>query len=373
MNWPAMDQYDIIIVGAGIAGASLAAMLAPYASVLIIEAEGQPGYHATGRSAAFWTKSYGGPKLAPLTAASAGFLANPPPEYGDHPFMTARGALHIGRADEGGLVQAMLDEFAGSDVDLQVVTRSEIAGLVPHVGPEWQVGLWEPDCCDIDVAALHQACLRVARKNGAVISCDTALLSARLTEGRWHVQTGQGEYEAGLLVNAAGAWADKVAEMASVAPVGITPYRRTMVQLQVVPGPSSDLPLVVGLDGSFYFKPQSGHIWLSPHDEIESAPCDAAPEEIDVARAIDRFSGVVDWRIERLVHKWAGLRSFAPDRVPVIGRDSLVPQFFWFAGQGGFGIQTAPAAARLAASLIDSRIAPPEKVDPLIYDPGRFA
>jgi D-arginine dehydrogenase len=180
---------------------------------------------------------------------------------------------------------------------------------------------------------------------------------------------------ASVLVNAAGAWADSVAEVAGVQPLRIEPKRRTMVQLRVGQSGLRDLPLVDDSEGTFYFKGEGERtIWLSPHDEIESGPCDAAPEEIDIAIAIDRFEKVVDWRIEAVERKWAGLRSFAPDRVPVYGFDPEAPGFFWCAGQGGFGIQTAPAAARMAAALLlgaepDATVA---HIDPAPFSPSRF-
>ena len=173
-----------------------------------------------------------------------------------------------------------------------------------------------------------------------------------------------------MLVNAAGAWADEVAALAEVPPLVITPYRRTVVQLRTAPAPPAELPLVLDLGGQFYFKPEAGKLWLSPHDEAPSPPCDAAPEELAVAEAIDRFEGVVDWQIERVEHKWAGLRSFAPDRLPVYGFDPGHPRFFWCVGQGGFGIQTAPAAADLAARLLLGEA--PGTVDPAPFLPGRF-
>jgi D-arginine dehydrogenase len=174
-----------------------------------------------------------------------------------------------------------------------------------------------------------------------------------------------------VLINAAGAWADQFAALAGVPPIGIQPYRRTVAQLRTAPAPADSLPLVLDLSEQFYFKPQSGRLWLSPHDETPSPPCDAAPEELDVAAAVARLEQVVDWQVERVEHRWAGLRSFAPDRLPVYGPSPANPRFFWFAGQGGFGIQTAPAAAALAASLlVPGRTSP---VDPARYSPARFA
>ena len=175
---------------------------------------------------------------------------------------------------------------------------------------------------------------------------------------------------AGVLIDAAGAWADPAAKLAGVAPLGIAPYRRTVVQLRMGTPVPADLPLVMGFDGSFYFKPESGKLWLSPHDETACPPCDAAPEELDVVTAIDRFERVLDWPIAALERKWAGLRSFAPDRLPVYGFDPASPRFFWFAGQGGFGIQTAPAAADLALRMLLGQ--PPGEIDPAPYSPLRL-
>jgi D-arginine dehydrogenase len=201
------------------------------------------------------------------------------------------------------------------------------------------------------------------------------LTAARHDAGGWHLDTRAGAFVADIMVVAAGAWADTVAALAGVTPLGIQPYRRTMVQLRTEPAPPGGLPHVGHLGGSFYFKPEgAGRLWLSPHDENETPPCDAQPEDLDVAIAIDRFEQVVDWRVAALERKWAGLRSFAPDRLPVYGFDAKVAGFFWCAGQGGFGIQTAPAAAKLAAAVLLGRSLPEEvaAIDPARYGPGRF-
>ncbi|WP_262503899.1 NAD(P)/FAD-dependent oxidoreductase [Sphingosinithalassobacter sp. CS137] len=358
-----MIRTDVAIVGAGIAGASLAAELVPHARVLLLEAEDRPGYHATGRSAAYWSETYGGPHVQPLTTASGPFLR-------EH--VEALGSLHIARADEGAAVDAFLAEFDGSGVALESVDpRTRVPGLRDG----WSLGVWEPSCNYIDVAGLHAAFLKTARQAGAELRLSSGLEAARRVDGRWLLQSRSGDIEAEVLVNAAGAWADPVARIAGAAPLGITAYRRTMVQLRTDPAPPPDLPHVAHLTGSFYFKPEAGgRLWLSPHDEIETPPVDAAPEEIDVATAIDRFEHAVDWRVSALEHKWAGLRSFAPDRLPVYGFDAKIPGFFWCAGQGGFGIQTAPAAAKLAAALLLGRT--PEAavagIDPGVYSPRRF-
>lgn len=367
-----MSYFDFVIVGAGIAGASLAAELSQHASVLVIEAEAQPGYHATGRSVAFWTESYGGPDIQPLTTASGIFLANPPSDFVDEPIITPRGALHIGKASDHRFVADLLQDFGDSIVSLEAKDQPFIAAHIPGIRSNWDQAIWEPDCCDINVAKLQAAYLRKAKSAGVKLLCNAALRQAAFSAGAWHVETAGGNFAAKTLINAAGAWADDVAKRAGVPPIGITPMRRTVLQLAVEPAVSPMLPLVIALDGSFYFKPDAGKIWLSPHDETPLLPCDVAPEEMDIAIAIERFQAVVDWRITKLDHAWAGLRSFASDRLPVIGHDPNIPEFFWFAGQGGFGIQTAPACAHVAVSLICDNVAAPLNVVRDKYLPNRF-
>lgn len=368
-----MSAHDVAIVGGGIAGASLAAELAVRgARVLLIEAEDQPGYHATGRSAAFWSETYGGPGVQPLTTASGPILSNPPPELGGESFLSPRGELSIARAGERATLDAFLADFAGSGVEL---SRVDPHARVPGLRRDWVDAVYEPTCQDIDVARLHAAYLALARRHGVQIETRAPLVSARREGGGWAIEAGAGRFAARVLVDAAGAWADRVAAAAGVAPVGISPLRRTMVQLRVDPPMAPEAPLVRDAADSFYFKPEAGgRVWLSPHDEVPDVPRDAAPEEIDVAVAIDRFEQAVDWRVVAVERRWAGLRSFAPDRLPVYGFDPAAEGFFWFAGQGGFGIQTAPAAAALAASLIAGTTLPDwlAGVDPARYAPGRF-
>ena len=363
-----MINLDILIVGGGIGGASLGAEIAGKRRTMIIEAEDQCGYHSTGRSAAFFLESYGGPIVAQLSTASAGFLANPPPEFADCGFLHQRGAIHVSQGSWPALPPG---------VTAYRIDRHELDHFVPGLRPHWIKALVEPGCADIDVAALHSAFLRQFRRHGGEVRTGARLMTARRDSDRWVVSLVDGsELSAGIIVNAAGAWADSVAESCGARPLGIAPKRRTLVQLRVGRSGLKDLPLINDSDGNFYFKGEGENsIWLSPHDEIDTAPCDAAPEEIDVATAIDRFQGVVDWPVERMERSWAGLRSFAPDRVPVYGFDRDVPGFFWCAGQGGFGIQTAPAAAKMAAAILLSD-APDRSVahiDPTPFSPGRFA
>ena len=354
---------DIAIVGAGIAGATLAAAIGDRARVLLLEAESAPGYHATGRSAAFWSETYGGPGIQPLTTLSGKALR-------DGGFLQPLGSLHIGQSGDERQADAFLAEFAGSGVPLD---RVDPHAFVPGLRPGWTIGIMEPSCAYIDVAGLHADALARARRTGATLVTDATLTDAVRTAGRWRLATTAGVFDADVLVNAAGAWADPVATLAGARALGIQPYRRTMVQLRTDPAPAPIVPHVAHLGGDFYFKPEpGGRLWLSPHDEIPSAPTDAQPEELDVAIAINRFEQAVDWRITQLERKWAGLRSFAPDRLPVYGFAPETPGFFWFAGQGGFGIQTAPAAAAIGAALLLGDD-PPAGIDPGLYAPSRAA
>ncbi|WP_336959302.1 FAD-dependent oxidoreductase [Sphingobium aquiterrae] len=371
-----MIRYDILVVGAGIAGASLAAELAAHASVLMIEAEDAPGRHATGRSVAFWSETYGGPGIQPLSVASRPFLARPDPAFSEQSFLLPRGELHIGRAEDEPLRAAMMAAFADAGTGFSLPDAAALRARIPGLRDAWVVGLEEPSTMDIDVAALHAACLRRFARAGGTLRTRAGLRAARRVAGGWIADIDGQEIGCDLIVNAAGAWADPVAMACGIAPIGIAPLRRSVVQLRVDPPATDSLPLVMDLRGAFYFKPVGGgRLWLTPHDEVPSAPCDAAPEEMDIAVAIDRFQNVVDWPILAVERRWAGLRSFAPDRLPVYGRDVADPAFFWFAGQGGFGIQTAPAAALVGCALMTGEALDPAVagIDPARFSPARFA
>jgi D-arginine dehydrogenase len=306
--------------------------------------------------------------VSPLAAASRNFLAQPPADFAEAGFLRPRGAVHISR-------EGWPDIPPG--VKVRVLERPELEAMVPGIREEWRNAVLEPGCADIDVAALHAAYLRQLRRLGGTVMTDARLQSARRSGGRWLVELERGNtVAAATLVNAAGAWVDEVARRSGVEPLGIAPKRRTMVQLAIGRTGLRDMPNVGDAEGTFYFKGETdSSIWLSPHDEIETDPCDAAPEEMDIAIAIDRFQAVVDWPVVRVERSWAGLRTFAPDRVPVYGFDLAGPGFFWFAGQGGFGIQTAPAAAKLAAAVLLGE--PPDPtvahLDPTSFAPARIA
>jgi len=360
--------YDFAVIGAGMAGASIAAELSPYARVLVLEAEDAPGYHSTGRSAAFWEECYGGPGVVPLTLPSGAFLR-------DHGFLRQRGALYVGREDDRPQIDVFMQTFAGTGVTIERLDREGLWAKVPYTREDWCDAIWEPACADIDVAGLHQHYLKALRQKGAELVCRARVSGLSQADDVWTITTERGEkHRAARIVNAAGAWADPIAHLAGARPMGIEPKRRTVVQLRVDPAAPDDLPLVLDINGSFYFKSDNGRLWLSPHDESPSAPCDAAPEEIDVAIAIDRFEQVTSWRILAVERRWAGLRSFAPDRLPIYGEDPEIRGFYWFAGQGGFGIQTAPAAARLGAQIMLGQPADAmtRSIDASAYSPARY-
>jgi D-arginine dehydrogenase len=366
-----MSEFDVIIVGGGIAGASLGAEIAAKRRTLILEAEDHCAYHTTGRSAAFWLAHYGGPRVVPLTLASRPLLESGWPT-GERPLIRRRGIVTIARQ-----YMELREALAGNSAEAPVyeANRQELEERIPGLKEGWDFGVWDPSCGDIDVAGLHGGCIGEFRRKGGTLICSTPLRSARRASSGWIVDAGNETFTAPTIVNAAGAWADDVARRCGASPLGVTPYRRTVAQLRIGRTGLKDLPLVNDALERFYFKGESDNrVWVSPHDLTPSEPCDAAPEEIDVARAIDHFESVVDWPIEAVERKWAGLRSFAPDWLPVYGFDSEAPGFFWCAGQGGFGIQTAPAAAKMAAALLLD-----EEPDPAValinaadYSPRRF-
>ena len=361
-------KFDVAIVGAGMAGASLAAEIAGFARVLILEAEDMPGYHSTGRSAAFWETCYGGPEIVPLTIASGRYL-------GENGFLKDRGALYLAREEDQPKIDEFFARFQGADVEFEQIARKELVALVPGLRAEWDRAIWQPACADIDVAGLHAHYLARAKGAGAQLVCRAHVQSLTRSRGEWSIECQNGQtFKATTIVNAAGAWADHLAELAGAMPLGIRPFRRTVAQLRVDPPPPDGMPLCLEISGSFYFKPESGKLWLSPHDETPTEPCDAAPEELDVALAIDRLEKASNWKVENVERKWAGLRSFAPDRLPVYGFDPELDDFFWFAGQGGYGIQTAPGAAKLGAQLLlgQSRDDLTAQLNPQLYAPDRF-
>ncbi|MCY7271625.1 MAG: FAD-binding oxidoreductase [Sphingomonas bacterium] len=368
-----MKRYDILIVGGGIAGASLGARLAPSMRVLLVEAEDLCGRHSTGRSVAFWQGSLGGDNPARRLSLLSKPMFDAHWPGSEAPLLRRRGALHLSQA-EGEQVEGA-DAQTGDDA-LVAIDRATLDRMVAGLREQWTGAWFEPSCADIEVAAFHTACLTAIRRAGGDVRTDSALLDARRSGDGWLARTSAGEIDAGVLVNAAGGWADQVAERAGLPPIGLEPRRRTVVQLRVGRTGLRDLPLVTDLHASFYFKGEGDNVvWVSPLDESLVEPCNAAPEEIDVAMAIDRFERAVDWPVEAVERKWAGLRSFAPSRAMQFGFDPLDPRFFWCAGQGGMGIQTAPAASLLCATLISGEALPPELagIDPTDFAPRKSA
>ena len=366
-----MVETDILIVGGGIAGASLGARLAPERRVMLIEAEDLCGRHATGRSAAFWQASLGGdtPERR-LTLASKPMFDRNWPRAGTA-LLRRRGALHLtGPCGEVMTEAANLDgAFAPVRLDREALDRK-----VPGMRGQWTGAWYEESCADIEVAAFHAACLAEIRRHGGSVATDVALGSAAWSGGAWRVATRAGPVSAAVLVNAAGAWGDEVAARAGVAGLALEPRRRTVVQLRVGRRSLRELPLVTDLHQSFYFKGEADNsVWVCPLDETLVDPCDAAPEDIDVAMAIDRFEQAVEWPVEAVERKWAGLRTFAPDRRMRFGFDPRAENFFWCVGQGGMGIQTAPAASLLCASLLNGKSLPDEltTVDPADFAPRK--
>jgi D-arginine dehydrogenase len=371
-----MSDFDVIVIGGGIAGASAAAELARTHRVVLLEREWHCGYHSTGRSAALFSETYGNATVRALSRASRDFLFSPPAGFADYELVRPRGAMHIASREHLDL----LETLAGSP-DVQRVGRRLDATGVREVCPALReeaavAGIIEPGAADVDVDALHQGYLRLFRKSGGTIVTDAEVRGIEHRDGRWHVDTAAGAYHAPCVVNAAGAWVDDIARLAGVAPCDIVPCRRTAVLVELPQGVDATMwPLVVDIAEQYYFKPDAGLLLISPADETPVVACDVQPEELDVAIVVDRVEHATTLKITRLRKRWAGLRSFSPDRSPVIGFDAATPGFFWLAGQGGFGIQTAPAAAMLTAALIRKDQTEIDRLglDPAAVSPSRFA
>jgi D-arginine dehydrogenase len=372
------DFYDIIVIGAGMAGASVAAELAGERRVLLLEAESRPGYHTTGRSAALFTVAYGPPVIRALSRASLPFFRNPESPFIAHPLLKERGVLFMARGDQmdalavlatelGDAVRPVVPDMARARMPL--LRRGHVAGAV-----------LDETAADIDVDALHQHYLKTLQARGGIVRTDSGVVALGRAGEDWLVETRTGRFRAAVIVNAAGAWADEIAAMAGVARVGLVPKRRTAVLIDppegVMPDSPSVWPAVVDVDERFYIKPDAGKLLISPADETPSEPCDAQPEEIDIAICIDRIETAFDIAVRRIEHKWAGLRSFVADKAPVAGFALDAPGFFWLAGQGGYGIQSAPALSRAAAALVLGRALPDdiaaEGVEPWMLGAGRL-
>ncbi len=360
-----MDTADFIIIGAGIAGASAAYELASDSKVIVLERESQPGYHTTGRSAALYTEVYGNRVIRAITSASRAFFEAPPTGFADHPLLTPRGTLLIGRDDQEASLAMALEEGTRTVDSVSMIGANDVAMKVPFLKAGYAKGaVWEPDARDMDVHAIHQGFLKGLRARGGKVITDAEVLGLSSSGGDWTIETRAGTFRAPVVINAAGAWADVVAKMAGARIVGLVPKRRTAFTFDVPAGTHVEkVPAVIDVDETWYIKPESGRLLGSPADETPSEPCDAQPEELDLAIAIDRIEQAIAFGIGRLHSKWAGLRSFVADKTMVAGFAKKTPGFFWLAGQGGYGIQTCPGMARIAAELARGRAFPQEVAD----------
>ena len=343
------NSPDILIIGAGMAGAGAAARLAPHAKVTILEMEDRPAYHTTGRSAAMYIRNYGNDVVRVLNAASEDQLRTGA-DVAEQGFLSARGEMAVALR---GMEEHLAAYLAGAD-GLEEIDAARTCALLPVLRPDLVIGAaLEPNAADIDVDALFQAYLRKARGEGAEVVTKAEVTGMTRNGGVWEVETRAGDYQAPVVINAAGAWGDVVAGMAGVAPVGLQPLRRSIA---VVPAPDGvdprGWPTAVAADETWFCPPDGGRLWISPADEDPVAPHDAWAEDETLALGIDRFQQATTVEITRLETSWAGLRTFAPDRTPVNGFEPGVEGFFWLVGQGGYGIQTAPAMSQLAADLV---------------------
>ena len=345
-------SFDFIVVGGGMAGTAAAAHLSRRGRVALLERETQAGYHSTGRSAALFSTIYGNAAVRALTRASQDFLFESPAWFTPTPLVSPRSTLFFATPTQMAVLAAFRD-----DADIAASTRcldvAEASELVPAFKPGYLGGaVLEPGSADIDVDALHQGYLRQARAAGAAVVLDGEVTRVERKGGRWEVEARGARYDAPVVVNAAGAWADEVARLAGARPVGLRPLRRTAMLVDAPRGLAcAGWPAAIAIDESFYFKPDGGRLLLSPADEEPSPPCDAQPEDLEVAIAVDRFETATGERVAKVWHRWAGLRVFSADRTPVVGFDPAAEGFFWLVGQGGYGIQCAEALARLTAAL----------------------
>jgi D-arginine dehydrogenase len=365
------DQFDVIVIGAGIAGASAAAFLSADHRVALIEAEEVAGYHTTGRSAAIWIQNYGPPDVQELSRLSRAFFEAPPPGFAEVPIMAQRPVAFLAPPDQVAELERLLEEGSG----LREITIAALREMVPALRPEYaQRAAIETDAFDMDVAALHQGFLRQLRANGGVLALRSRAGRIERRGADWHVDvTGGATFNAPVVVDAAGAWGDEVAAQAGKRRIGLVPKRRTGVVIDPAPFVPTSWPLLNDVGHSWYARPEARtRLMVSPADETDDTPHDVQPDELDIAIAIDRMQQALDIEVRRVEHAWAGLRSFTPDRSLAIGFDAAGDGFFWCIGQGGYGIQTAPAAGKLVADLVSGRDPGESGKILALLDPRRF-
>lgn len=347
------ETCDFLVIGGGIAGASAGYELARHGRVILTEKESQPGYHTTGRSAALFAEGYGNAPTRALTRASRAFFEAPPEGFSEAPLLTPRGALIVATAEQ---MPVLEKAFAETRATLPGVEWLDAAGVLRHAPVLREdyatAGFYNAGERDMDVNAIHQGYLRGIRAAGGKIVTSAGITGLAREGAGWRVETSAGTFSTAVVVNAAGAWADEIAGLAGVARVGLQPKRRTAFTFDAPAGVDVHaLPAVMDVGDNWYFRPESGRLMGSPADEIDSVPCDAQPDEMDIAIAVDRIEQATIFQIRRLASRWAGLRSFVADRTMVAGFAPESKGFFWLAGQGGYGIQTAPAMGRVTASL----------------------
>lgn len=372
--------YDYVIVGAGIAGVSLAYRLPEEAHVLVLERESHAAYHSTGRSAAMFVETYGTETIRALTVAGNDFFSHPPAGFSDQPILLPRGVLYVGTAEQQGLLDSQYQDWHEQGLDVSRLSAEEALAMVPCLDPAQLAGaLYDGQGQDMDVHALHQGFLKGAQAKGVKLRLDTEVLSAKWDGECWEVQLNSEPttLRTRVLVNAAGAWADTLAERCGVQALGIQPKRRSAFLFSPPEGVDHrEWPAVIDIGEEFYFKPDAGMLLGSPANADDVDAHDVVAEELDVATGIYRIEERTQLRIRRPSHTWAGLRSFAPDGELVIGQDAQCSGFFWLAGQGGYGIQTAAGASLLAASLLQKQDLPESlkalKIDPAVVSPARF-
>jgi D-arginine dehydrogenase len=352
-----VENADVLIIGSGIAGAATAAFLGKGTRVILLEAETQPGFHATGRSAALYVPSYGPPAVRALTRASTAFFSAPPVGFGV-PLGRRRGVLYVDFEHRPTAIEALLDSATPGAIKR---CSAEDALLKVPILNQPAHAAFEEDAYDLDVAAIHQGFLRRARSTSAALLVNAKLRSLERDGAGWRVELEHGKaLRAAQIVNASGAWADDIAVQAGLPRLGLTPLMRTAAIIRLSQPVDDAWPEVIDTDGTPYFKPDAARILISPADGTPTPPSDAQPDDFVVATAVDRFERRTRVRAQRVEAQWAGLRTFSTDRVPVVGRDPVETTFIWCAGQRGYGIQTSPALGRLTAAIVEDKPIPEE-------------